>query len=98
MDFDLGNDEECREKRLLFFKQFLQASGLRAGVEMDFCFEAAADGLCGAGLLESHEYGGTYLCEPFPFFRSVFGDPTRESGGFRKEIGRASCRERVEMA
>ncbi len=43
MDFDLGNDEKRRQKRLFFFKELMKSSAVRIDVEQNFCLEAAAD-------------------------------------------------------
>src|SRR6266436_5769955 len=83
MDFDLGNDEECGQERLFFFKELLKSSAVRIEVEQNFCFETAADDLCRAGLFESHEHGGTDLREPLPLFGGVFSDSTSE----RRSLG-----------
>src|SRR6266849_4725141 len=85
MDFDLGNDEERWEKGLFFFEKSLQANGFRSGVKMDFCFEASADGLCGACLFEGYENSGANLRQALPFFGGVFADSAGERFGFREQ-------------
>src|SRR6266481_7079052 len=83
--FDLGDDEKCRQKRLFFFKELLKRSAVRIDVEQNFCFKAAADDFCSAGLFESYEHRRADLREALPFFHCVFGDTAGEGFGFREQ-------------